>query len=299
MLSHAIVACCLLERGVAEPEEKDARILGDATLSALQAFVGEEYATMVLHCCRPPEVFAGLLLPDIRDRTVILRYLKELWEALEQVEGAYEPGHWLRKWLDEQLWPTSGLVRELLISLHEANFESIPSDSLRIVQAMFENQGSSRVMELAFKHATAQMRLSSSSQSSRLSRWRWLVSSTLLAENGMEEVRPHATESAEQEVLNDATFVASHGDCSLAGQAVDTMAQAGFVLKTMGMIAGSFWDSGWQKNKFPSGNFVDTSFESTLCLPISLGGGGGWGPRGRIWGVLGCRNGLSISCGSS
>ena len=158
--------CGLAHRGqgLAEPEERQARLLGDATLSALQGFVGEEYATMVLFYCRPPEVFAGLLSPDDTHRKEVLKYLKSLWNALEQVEAATSPGDWLRKWLDELLWPTSGVVREVLISLHETSFKSVPPDTLEIIKSIFESHGSSRLIELAFRHATSQTRHNSSGQ---------------------------------------------------------------------------------------------------------------------------------------
>lgn len=154
-------------------------------------------------CCRArfPRFYSGrpfgkffALLSG--DRSVVddaLAWFEELWAALSSAEREAIDEPYLRKFLGALQFPSYTVDREMLISLAEARFQSVPTDmKAELEQASF-GPFSTKINEDGFGVYTAESRQSKSGTLGREARWHRLITSSLLED--MDRPQIEATSS--------------------------------------------------------------------------------------------------------
>jgi hypothetical protein len=171
------------ESDLDEAEELHEQRLATVCFRLSLCICSHEFLTGAAYSFTLPCYFAALLDPDETARQGALALLKQWWETLCRLEATALDNPRCRKFVDSLVWPRDCFVRELLILLLEARFESIPEEAVR--QPLLDYcRGllGTKMVEDAFNVERNKECFSRRNLIGRLSRWHVLLARDTLGE---------------------------------------------------------------------------------------------------------------------
>lgn len=121
-------------------------------------------------CRLPPAVFVGGV-PTGERRIVWLQRMKESWEVLQALEATASNDPQCKSFLKAMAWCEQQFPREVLASLYEAGFASVPPDLDAIIQGFGRSGYSTLLVENLFHAARAQARTNTPGKAEPLTLW--------------------------------------------------------------------------------------------------------------------------------